>query len=152
MDYNILREELARDEYKSLSDQEAADALNAATVPAVRNVPTREIATWAAANGVMTALYMVNLTPDAPIELKAIVQTLLAVLERLDDWHIVAGVGQPTPAASAMMAALMQAGILDEKQADELIGMATTYTSRGEQLGLGLVLAGHVQMIRAGRA
>ena len=48
MNYQILASELEKPEYSGLSDQAVADALNAATITTVRNVPTVEVATWAA--------------------------------------------------------------------------------------------------------
>lgn len=151
MNYQALANELARDDYKALSDQEAADLLNAATIPVVRNVPTMEIATWAAENGVMAGLYMIDLSSDAPIALRSVVRTLLTVLERLDSWRILGDDGQPTAAAQAMMSALMQAGVMTEEQAAELTTMAITTVSRAQQLGIGEVLPGHIQMVREER-
>lgn len=148
MNYQTLTEELTRDEYKALSHQEAADALNAPTISIVRNVPTAEIATWAAENGVMSGLYMIDLSPDAPVELRAVVRTLLTVLERLDAWRILSDDGTPTPAAQTMMGALMQAGVMTENQAAELMAMAVEMSSWATQNWAGKIGEHHVAEVR----
>lgn len=152
MNYQTLTEELTRDEYKALSHQEAADAINAETIPIVRNIPTVEIATWAAENGVMAGLWAAERNPETPATLYGAIKTLLTVLERLDEWRILNESGQPTAAATQMMGGLIQAGIMTQEQADELAGMALTKISRGQQLRIGFVLPGHIQMVREGRA
>lgn len=152
MNYQMLAEELAKDEYKALSDQEAADALNAKVIPVVRNIPTVEVATWAAENGLMAALWAAERSPDTPAALYGAIKTLLTVLERLDEWRILDENSNPTQAATQMMGGLMQAGIMTQEQADELLAMATTTISRAQQLGMGVILPGYIQMIREGRA
>ena len=151
MNYDALKEELAKEEYKDLSDQAAADALNKPTITTTRNIPTVEIATWAAENGVMAGLWAAERMPETPAALYGAIKTLLTVLERLDEWRILGDSGHLTPAASQMTGALIQAGIMTQEQANELAAMSTTTISRAEQLGLGVVLPGHVQMIREGR-
>lgn len=152
MNYDKLKEELAKPEYATLSNQEAADLLNKAMILTVRNIPTIEIATWAAENGVMAGLWAAERATETPAALYGAIKTLLTVLERLDEWRIVDEDRHLTPAASQMTAGLIQAGIMTMEQAYELAAMATRLISRAEQAGLGEVLPGHVQMVREGRA
>lgn len=151
MNYQILATEIAKPEYSGLSDQAVADALNAATITMVRNVPTIEIATWAAENGVMAGLFALERAAETPAPLYGVIKTLLTILERLDEWRILSDGGSPTSAAAAMMAGLIQAGVMSEAQAGELTAMAQAQTSIAAQIGLGRVEAGHVQMVREGR-
>lgn len=150
MNHQLLAEEVKLPEYEKLDDQAVADALNAPTITAVRNVPTVEIATWAAENGVMAGLFALERSPETPTPLYGVIKTLLTILERLDEWRILSDDGKPTGAASAMMAGLKQAGVMSDAQVLELLTMAATMTSRAEQLGIGTVTAGDVQSARAG--
>ena len=150
MNCQILATEVAKEEYKDLSDQAVADALNAATITAVRNVPTVEIATWAAENGVMAGLFALERSPETPTPLYGVIKTLLTILERLTEWRILTDGGEPTGAAAAMMAGLIQAGVMTDEQAGELMAMAMEQTSRAVQLGLQTVLASDVQRARGG--
>lgn len=151
MNYQTLATEIAKEEYKGLSDQAVADALNAATITTVRNVPTIEIATWAAENGVMAGLFALERAAETPAPLYGVIKTLLTILERLDEWRILDAGGEPTGAAAAMMGGLIQAGVMSEAQAAQLTAMAQTKTSwaalhnNGEPVG-----DGHVRSVREG--
>lgn len=150
MNYQRLATEIAKAEYRELSDQAVADALNAATITTVRNVPTIDIATWAAENGVMAGLFALERSAETPAELYGVIKTLLTILERLAEWRILDADGKPTPAALAMMGGLMQAGVMSEAQAGELTAMAKTPASWA-LVNLGqLVGDGHVKSVREG--
>ena len=151
MNYELLKTELARDEYKDLSNQQVADAINAKTVTTVRNIPTVEIATWAAENGLMAALFAAEREPETPAALYGVSKTLLTVLERLDEWRVLDAEGKATPAAEAMIGGLIQAGLMTQEQAGQLLAMATTALRWVDVAGIGTVQPGHVQMIREGR-
>lgn len=129
MNYDKLKEEIAKEEYKGLSDSQIAALLNRATITAVRNVPTTEIATWAAENGLMAMLWAAERAPETPAPLYGAIKTLLTVLDRLNEWRILDAGGHLTPAAMQMVGGLIQAGIMTQEQADELAAMATTTTS-----------------------
>lgn len=150
MNYQALAAEVAKLEYAELSDQEVADALNAATVVSVRNLPVAEVAAWATESGVMTGLYLVQLSQDAPIELRAIAQTLLNVLETLDEWRIADPSGQPTAAAERIIGALVQAGVMTLEQSQDLVSLAVGAVSWGEVAGIGVILPEMVQSARSG--
>lgn len=150
MNYELLKGELAKDEYKGLSDQEAADAINAKTVATVRNIPTVEIATWAAENGVMAALWAAERSPETPAALYGVIKTLLTVLDRLNDWRVVDDGGNPTAAAMAMMGGLQQAGLMTPEQAEELVGMAFTDVRWVDKSDLGDVAYWDVARARTG--
>lgn len=150
MNYQWLAEELAREEYKDLDDQAAADRLNAKTITTVRNIPIRELATWASQNGIMPGLFAAERDPATPAPLYGAIKTLLTILTPglIDEWQIFSPSGEPTPAASGIMAGLMEAGLMTGEQAEELAQMGMTLTSRAAQLQLGAVTAGDVQRAR----
>ncbi len=148
MNYNVLADELTKDDYKDLDDQAAADLLNAQTLPVVRDIPVVDITAWAAQNGVMESLLIAQATSEPGTMLHAKVSKLLIVLERLPGWRILADDGQATATAQSDIGALMAAGILNETHIAELMAMATTTTSRAAQLGYGSLTAGDVQTAR----
>ena len=149
MNYNALRAELKKDVYTGLSDQEAADLLNARSIPVIREIPTQEITAWAAQNGVMESLLIARATNDPGTLLNAKVEKLLIVLERLPAWRVMSDDGAPTRTAQSDVAVLQSAGILTAEQTAELLAMALTTTSWSEQNGIGGLTAGDVQTARA---
>lgn len=150
MNLDLLREELAKEAYKELADDAAADAINAKTIETVRNISTTELAAWAAENGLMANLWAAERSPETPAALYGVIKTLLAVLDRLDEWLVVDVSGNLTPAAAQMTAALMQAGLMTAEQAAELQEMATTERRWVEWTGLGDVAYWDVARARAG--
>lgn len=153
MNYEALKSELATPAYEKMTDQEAADALNAKTVATVRNIPTREIATWAAENGLMATLYAAERDSNTPAALYGAIKTLLTILTPglLDEWRVLDSSGAPTGAAQAMIGGLQQAGLMTDERATELLAMAQTALRWVDVVGIGTVQPGHVQMIREGR-
>ena len=146
MNYQALAEELAKDEYKELDDQAAAEALNARTVAVRRAVPTRDIFIAAMRSGLILALRTVTLDSAQPAGLRALAQTALD----LTDQSVLDSVDMDDPASVALLGALEQYGLLSQEQAQMFAGMGDALTSRVEQLGLGTVTAGDVQSARAG--
>jgi hypothetical protein len=131
MDYNKLQAELSQEKYKDLSDQEAADALNAATITTVRNIPIRDLAEWSSQNGIMPALFAAERDPATPAALYGAIKTLLTILTPglLDSWEVLGASGEPTSGANGLMTGLIQAGLMTTEQAGELAAMAMTKTS-----------------------
>lgn len=154
MNYQLLAEELAREEYKDLDDQAAADRLNAATITAVRNIPIQELATWASQNGIMPGLFAAERDPATPAPLYGAIKTLLTILTPglIDEWQIFSPSSEPTPAASRIMAGLMEAGLMTDEQAAELAQMGTALTSRAAQLQLGRIGPHHIAEARVSNA
>ncbi len=146
MDYEILGDELKRDEYRNLTDQDAADALNANVVAWRVNVPLKDINILARRFGLMLALRVAKRRTDSPVEVSALAEEALSLFEdrTLDE------IDMDDPASMGLMAGLMQVGLLTEEQAAAFDGLANGMTSRREQLGLPVVTAGDVQSARAG--
>ncbi len=145
MNYQLLAEELAREEYKGLDDQAAADALNAAMVEVRRPVPTRGIFIAAMRSGLILALRTVTLDSAQPAPLRALAQTALD----LTDQTVLDSVDMDDPASVALLGALEQYGLMSKEQSLAFVAMGTALTSRAEQLEVGTVTAGDVQRARA---
>lgn len=151
MDYTILQAELTQAAYAGLSDQVAADALNAATVQRVRRVPLSELTSLAFGMGLTVRLRVVIRTPAAPIELVAVCESLLDLLsapfDSVDIWR---ADGTSDPATAGMLDALIEAGLLakEERAMIEALGVETV--SRATILGLGEVTALDVSRARGG--
>lgn len=149
MDYTILCNELQNSIYTDLSDQDAANVLNALIVQAVRRVPLSELTSMAYSLGLVTRLrYALRIT-ETPPDLAAVCESLLDLLkapfEAIDVYRID---GAPDPATAMMLDVLQQAGLLsvDERLAIENLGWQVV--SRATQLGLETVGDGHVRSAR----
>lgn len=142
MNYDILASEIRKEKYIDLSDEDIAVALNEKIVLTVNDISTTEIAAWAVENGVMVKLHMIDLSSDAPTELRAVVRTLLTVLEKLDSWRILGGDHKLSLAAQTIIDVLIRADIVTREQVEELIAMATKRCSWSE-LYLGSMIGSH---------
>lgn len=151
MNYQALADEIKKPEYAELSDQEVADSLNAPTITTVRNIPIRELAEWSSQNGIMPALFAAERDPATPAALYGAIKTLLTILTPglLDSWEVVGASGEPTSGANALMAGLLEAGLMTTEQAGELVAMATTTTSWAALYNAGQPVGdGHVASAR----
>lgn len=151
MNYELLASEIAADKYKNMSDQEVADALNAATITTVRNIPIRELAEWSSQNGIMPALFAAERDPATPAALYGAIKTLLTILTPglLDSWEVLGASGEPTSGANGLMGGLIQAGLMTTEQAGELAAMATMTASWAELYNDGQPVGdGHVASAR----
>lgn len=86
MNYQLLAEELAKEQYKDLDDQTAAEKLNAATVEVRRPVATRDIFIAAMRMGLIVTLRTVTLDAEMPAALRALAQTAQYEEYDEDDW------------------------------------------------------------------
>jgi hypothetical protein len=151
MDFNILAAEIERGEYTGLTDAECADLLNARTVEAVRRVPIPELTSLAYSMGLVVRLRVAIRTPDAPVELVAVCESLLDLLKApFPEIDVYAPDGTPDLATAAMLGALAQAAMLSESEQAAIMALGKHTISRAEQLGIGMVAVGDVQRVRAG--
>lgn len=140
MDWNTLKTELQDAKYSGMTDQEAADSLNTVSIDKVGAVSLDQALIWASKNAVFSAL-----TAHASDSggLGDICTGALKLLE---------GAGSELDLSnadvSAMLAALVAAGVLTQAQSDSLTTLATTKISRREQLGLDTIQAGDVAHAR----
>lgn len=129
MNYQILAAELALPAYAGLSDQAAADALNAQNIAV-------DVATISGSD-------IFEATTQADYAALSATQKSL--------YHAIMGMDSITVRGSNTRAALLAMFGAGTQTRTNLGSLQTRRMSRAEQIGLGRVEAGHVQMIREGR-
>lgn len=141
MDLEALKVELAKPEYQSLSDQQAADLLN------LKNISALKPGTWATELTVLAVL--------GPTAGEAFLSALEAVANANDlvaravRWlRSSTGIDLGNEFVQAQLTALAQANAVDSASAGTLIAYGTTMISRAEQLGLGEIGIGAVYNAR----
>lgn len=145
MDYHVLAVEIQQPQYAEMTDQQAADALNAATIHVRRRVAISRLQATAMEQSVYVSLRTAIVTPETPPQLLALCQTVLDLVEaRFDDIDL------DNPRAQAMFGALQQYGVINATQAAAIDALADATTSRAAQLGLGYVAPGDVEQARGG--
>lgn len=126
--------ELSQPQYAALSDQQAADAVNAKRVAVRRPVPTWLVRQTAIELGVWPALVAAG-TP-----------LTVSVLAWIDDQSgTIQSVDLDRPSVQAILAGLVQAGIVTQAQAATLDGLADadipwTESAGLPEVGIGLVI------------
>lgn len=135
MDYHVLAAELQQPQYAEMTDQQAADALNAPGLSTRRRVPIAELQALAMESGVYTALRIAVGNAQAPAELRAVAQTVLDLANAR-----FADVDMDNASAVQMFGVLQQAGVITVQQARAIDALATVPgVSRAAALGLGVV-------------
>jgi len=145
MNYQKLKSELAEDPqsrgYARMSDAGAAADLNAARIDVLAQVSSAEVLAWTAQSDRFRRLEAAAAT-DSPIA--SVVKAAQTMLSR-DETQL----DLSRPDHSALIASLVQAGVITNNERDEINAMATRKTSRAQQLGLGHVRAGYVERARS---
>lgn len=130
MNIEALAAELSRPEYASLSDEQAAATINAKTVAVRRPVETWRVRQAAIQGGYWAAIVKAREVPQTE-------SLAINVLAWIDDQSgVIQTVDMDAPAAVAMRAALVQAGILTQPQADALSALADAVIPWTESMGL----------------
>lgn len=130
MNIEALAAELSRPEYVSLSDEQAAATINAKTVAVRRPVETWRVRQAAIQGGYWASMVKAREVPQTE-------SLAINVLAWIDDQSgVIQTVDMDAPAAVAMRAALVQAGIITQPQADALSSMADATISWTESVGL----------------
>lgn len=146
MDYQRLVAEIRDDPagigYTALSDQHAADAINAVTQLARQLVPLWQIKKRLVETGALLAIQTAAAT-ESPIQAAA-----KLTIEYIDDRRF-ENLDMDLASTKAMVGALVAGGVVSADLAAELDGMATTATSRAAILGLGVVGDGHILSARS---
>jgi len=132
MNLSVLAAKIREPQYAGLSDQLVADAINGLRVSVRRPVPT-----WSIRQAAIEGGYWVSLL-DARASSTAAVRSLaLSVLAWIDDQSgTIQTVDLDRPAVVAMRAALVQAGIVTQQQADSLSALADASIPWTESVGL----------------
>lgn len=138
MDYSILATEITTDPtnagYAAMTDAEIAASLSAATIRIRQRVVVSALVDRARELQITLALRTVALDDTKPVELRAICQEILSLM----DGDLTTTIDLDHPTAIAMFGALLQYGIMTVEQAAAIDALATARTiSRAEQIGLG---------------
>lgn len=138
---DILATELAKPEYAGLSDQQAADAINAKAVAVRRPVPTWQVRQAAIEGGYWAAIVDASKSENA--DLRRLAVNVLAWID--DQSGTIQTVDMDRTAAVVMRAALVSAGICSQSQADALDALADatipwTQSVGLPEVGIGLVI------------
>lgn len=138
MDISILVAELSKPEYASLTDQQAADAVNAKTVAVRAQVPNWRMKQHAILGGYWPLVKAGQLDSDPQ---KA--GLCLSVIDWIDDPKI-SNTDMDLAGVQTMIAGLVAFGLITQSQANELDALANatvrwTQSNGLPEIGIGLV-------------
>ena len=132
MNLQVLAAKIREPQYAGLSDQLLADAINGLRVSVRRPVPT-----WAIRQAAIEGGYWVSLLDARESSTAAVRSLALSVLAWIDDQSgTIQTVDLDRPAVVAMRAALVQAGIVTQAQAEALSALADASIPWTESVGL----------------
>ena len=144
MNLSALATELAKPEYTSLTDQEAADAINAKTVTVRRLVETWRVKQYAIEQGIWATLKLVRENTELSNELRGLV---ISILDWVDDSAgKIQTVDMDLPSVQYMLGGLVTATLATQEQVNSILAMGsvtvpwTTHNGIGE-VGIGFVRA-----------
>lgn len=130
-----LAAKIAEPQYAGLSDELLADALNGLRVSVRRPVPTWLVRQTAIEGGYWPAL--IEARESTTPAVRALAITVLAWID--DQSGTIQSVDMDRPAVVNMRAALVEAGICSQPQADSLSALADALIPWTESVGLGEV-------------
>jgi hypothetical protein len=142
MNYQALIDELKKPEHLSLSDQAAADLLNALTVQVRRMVPTSEIIQHATQHRYRSKLELAKLDPLSPCRDIAI--DILAYI----DSPKTSNVDMDLPETKQMLGAVVACGFASQETVGKLEALANITIKWTESVGLGSVDAQLIARLR----
>jgi hypothetical protein len=132
MNLQVLAAKIREPQYAGLSDQLVADAINGLRVSVRRPVPT-----WSIRQAAIEGGYWVSLLDARESSTAAVRSLALSVLAWIDDQSgTIQTVDLDRPAVVAMRAALVQAGIVTQQQADALSALADASIPWTDSVGL----------------
>ena len=132
MSLRALAAKLSEPQYAGMTDQAAADAVNALRVSVRRPVPTWQVRQAAIEAGYWPSL--VEARESTTPQLRALAITVLAWVD--DQSGTIQTVDMDRAAVVAMRAAIVQAGIVTQAQADALSALADASIPWTESVGL----------------
>jgi len=144
MNEQILIDELQKPEYSGLSDQEAADAINAKTATIRRPVPAQQIRLTLASRGKLAAIKRIGDNTAAPEPPYDACATLMALLEAGDTIDL------QNAAVSTASAILIQHNLLTQEDATAIAALGVRTVPWVDTVDIGEVGIGYV--INARRA
>ena len=142
MNYQALIDELRKPQYQGLSDQAAADLLNALTVQVRRMVPTSEIIQHATQHRYRSKLELAKLDPLSPCREVAI--DILAYIDSPKTSNVDMDIAE----TKDMLVAMVSCGFASQATVDKLKALANVTIKWTESVGLGSVDAQLVARLR----
>jgi hypothetical protein len=139
---SILSDELSKPQYVGLTDQAAADAVNAKTVTVQQTVAIHKLKEYAIINGIWPKLKagQANANP-------VVAALCVSVLDWVDDPRI-STLDVNKPEVQAMLDGLVSAGIMSASNKADVVAMGSKVVSWVSQNGLPEVGIGLVQNAR----
>jgi hypothetical protein len=132
MNLQVLAAKIREPQYAGMADQLLADAINGLRVSVRRPVPT-----WSIRQAAIEGGYWVSLLDARESSTAAVRALAISVLAWIDDQSgTIQTVDLDRPAVVAMRAALVQAGIVTQPQADALSALADASIPWTESVGL----------------
>ncbi len=132
MSLQALAAKISEPQYRGLSDQLVADAVNGLRVSVRRSVPT-----WLVRQTAIEGGYWPSLIEARESTTPAVRGLAITVLAWIDDQSgTIQSVDMDRPAVVTMRAALVQAGIVTQAQADALSALADASIPWTESVGL----------------
>jgi hypothetical protein len=136
---SVLSDELSKPEYAGLSDQQAADAVNAKTEVVTQFVPIWQMKQHAITSGYWLPLKVGQADQDAN---KA--GLCISVMDWISDVRM-SSIDVHLPEVAAMIGGLVAFQIMTQSQADQLVAMGSkmvswTSTVGLPEIGIGLVI------------
>lgn len=146
MNLEALRTELAKPEYEGLSDQAAADAINAKTVTVRELVPTWKIKQYAMEQGIWGTLRIASKDAEQlPVRGLAI-----TVLDWIDDVSgKIQSVDLDLASTQTMLGGLVQCQLATQQQAEAISALATVVKKWTDHNGIGEVGIGFIRAARS---
>jgi len=131
--------ELSKPEYAGLSDQAAADAINAKTVAVHQTVAIAKIKEYAIVNGIWPKVKAGQSSANA-----VVAALCVSIIDWVDDPRI-STLDVNLPQVQAMLSGLVSSSLLTEQQKSEVIAMGSkqvSWTSQNglPEIGIGLVI------------
>lgn len=146
MNLEALAEELAKPEYAGMTDQEAADAVNAKTVAVRVPVDTWQIKQYAVEQGVWGAMKVALRSSDTPAEVYGLCSSIVDWID--DPSGKIGRVDVDLPSVQTMLGSLVLTGLATQAQVDAIVAMADQTLRWVDVNGIGTVGIGYVRNAR----
>jgi hypothetical protein len=137
-----LIDELSKPEYASMSDQAAADAINAKTVTIRRPVDLWMVVEHSSRNGYRAKLELARTNGNHPCQ-----ETAINILEYINSPRLQT-VDMDLPSTRGMVQALVQCQFATQAMADELLALADQTVRWVDHNGIGTLGVGLVRNAR----
>ena len=139
----IILDELRKPEYQALSDQAAADAINAKTVTVRKPVELWMVVEHSSRNGYRAKLELARNNGNHPCQ-----ETAINILEYINSPRLQT-VDMDLPATRGMVGALVQCQFATQSMADELLALANQTVRWVDHNGVGTVGDGTIKSLRS---